>query len=261
MARGGRVGWFVAIFLASLVTGSAVGAETPTYRELALSFLDRPADQLAQLFMKRERLGEIALPSGRLVVADPLSLTVPENEPNLPLALEPGRYAVDFVGFASEETGARVALAQLVVKEGPVRWRSVAGQAFSHTHVLVDAGLASFMSLEAYEIMRERLAESDYYGFVLSREMERREPDVVLHTPPDQKGEPRSLAILHSGFGDGAYPIFEGIGPDGSTRRIAVTFNVMETLMHPNKNGDPERDRVSPLLLRRIEGSNVEDGK
>ncbi|MDQ8029087.1 MAG: DUF4241 domain-containing protein [Brevundimonas sp.] len=193
------------------------------------------------------RIGAVAIPSGRVIVADPFLLSM-RDQP-LTVAVPPGRYPVDLAVADTGSGGHRVALARLQISDEPVaRWTMavVAGQdvatlkadeTFGYgvdagTGAFIDAGLPAWLEqryppdqVDFYEAVSEGWQTRGEalgpelgipYGFVLIEEY-----------------EGRGAAMFSSGCGDGFYTTWVGHDASGRPAALVTDFGVIEAVTLP----------------------------
>lgn len=193
------------------------------------------------------RIGEVAIPSGRVIAADPFLMST-RDEP-FTVAVPPGRYRVDLAVADTGGGGDRVALARLLISDQPVvDWSMavVAGQdvatlkadeAFGYgvdagTGAFIDAGLPGWLEqhyppgrVDFYETVSEDWQTRGEaqgpelgipYGFVLIEEY-----------------EGRGAAMFSSGWGDGFYTTWVGRDADGNPAALVTDFGVIEAVTLP----------------------------
>lgn len=199
-------------------------------------------DALAKRGITRTLLGELELPTGRVVVADPL---VSPERPALARGVEPGRYAVSL--YRAQE---RVSLAELRFASGtPARWQMalIPGQDASTLKsdeifgYPVDAGLGSFMDADAVAALdarekqeKARLGDKfvSLYDDVLAVLLGKNGDNELLFQPLPDK--PANIAIFQSGWGDGFFASYWGLDEAGKPLVLVTDFGVIE-------NGDGRR--------------------
>ena len=188
---------------------------------------------LSERGISRVSMGMLEVPTGRLITTDPL--VQPDRSP-LTRTVPPGRYEV--VLFKAE---GRVAMASLIFADKPVAsWelgllegQNQAALARDEFYGFpVDAGLGSFMDMEAAKLMamrdeKEQLNAAggayDYYSSVLAPEMG--ELDFLFHKPiPTNRV---NSAIFWSGWGDGYYPAIWGLDADNQPVKLVIDFYVL----------------------------------
>ena len=210
-------------------------------------------DALASVKLTRIRVGELNLPDGRLVATDPL--TMPERPP-FARTVAAGSYPV----FAIREIASgRIALAYVLFSsEQPKTWELavIPGQDVStlkdneYFGIAVDTGLVAFTSsrfaaavVERENRIKTRDGEFDnYYDDVLADEL----PDgteFILHHPLPDAPE-IAAAIVHSGWGDGFYPVLWGLTSAGDPAIALADFDVVS-----NSDGRSEYDKKTEFIL------------
>ncbi len=162
-------------------------------------------------------LGDITLPSGRVVVGEYLF----EQEP-LDLAVAPGRYPV-YATLAryQEQPFDSVSYATLELSDAPtVRWED-AGV------IAVDGGTTTFVSVEGRDLMRDAF-DQDQDAWMDENEVIFE--SVIAH---DWLGTTYALtpeldlAIVSSGIGDGGYPVWIGRDATGAPTQVVVDFYLL----------------------------------
>jgi hypothetical protein len=169
-------------------------------------------------------LGEVALPSGKVIVGEILF----DAEP-LPIDVPPGSYPVraTLARYADEDYDS-VALLTLELSDEPTaRW--VDAGTFA-----VDGGSAVMTSVEARDDLNELFDRSESDWLALNGEMYRSlEAQDYLGTliglAPD-----RTMAITSSGTGDGSYPIHIGFADDGSPTAVVLDFYLLKLEWPPD---------------------------
>ncbi len=162
-------------------------------------------------------VGEIGLPSGRIIVgeflfdAEPLAVTVP-----------PGAYPVraTLARYADEEFE-NVALLSLDLSDQPTeRWIDAGTFA-------VDGGTAAITSVETRDQLNELFDASEADWLALNGAMYRSLETHGYLATLIGLGPERDLAIASSGTGDGAYPIYVGFADDGTPTRVVLDFYLL----------------------------------
>jgi len=211
------------VFAALPVAAQASPAPGPIAELVSMNATELKARKITTI-----ALGDVILPTGRIVAADPL--VQPERPPFL-VTVPPGRYPVTLL-----EHDGGIAAAVMRFPGGPVfRWQLAvtAGQDIKTLKaneifgIPVDAGLASYMDATTYPLMQQREAKaraekgerySEYYSDVLADELAANGDRYVMHQPvADQPG---NVAIFQAGWGDGFYAVYWGL--DGEGRPVAL---------------------------------------
>jgi hypothetical protein len=217
---------FVMVWPVVAVLPAAAQAEPtpgPVAHLVSMSAAERAARNVTTI-----ALGDVILPTGRIVAADPL---VQPDRPPFLVTVTPGRYPVTLL-----EHDGGIAAAVMRFDGGAVfRWQLAltAGQdvktlkANEIFGIPVDAGLASYMDATTYPLMQQREARaraekgsrySEYYSDVLADELAANGDRYVMHQPvADQPG---NVAIFQAGWGDGFYAVYWGL--DGAGRPVAL---------------------------------------
>lgn len=199
-------------------------------------------DEAARATAKLTRidLGRINLPSGRIIAAD--GLTIEADHASYLQAVAPGEYRVRLHVVDDPDWGKRVAVAELRFAEGMVaRWANALvegndpsaeeGQLFGF---VVDAGVASFMSVEARDAymkdMETAEAEiedfTDFYTDVIAAAFGDTRPSAAIYTV--KADTTQKIALFESGLGDGTYPSYFGYDAEGKPLVLMTTFFVIE---------------------------------
>jgi Protein of unknown function (DUF4241) len=159
-------------------------------------------------------VGEVVLPSGRVVVGEYLSDLDP-----LDFAVEPGSYPVHAtLARYQDQDFDNVSFATLVVSDAPTeRWEE-AGT------IAVDGGSTTIVSVEGRDAMDEVLeGSSDAWLAEQDVIFESLAAHDYLATEYDLTPE-LNLAHFTSGNGDGGYPVWIGRDAAGNPTRVVVDF-------------------------------------
>jgi len=172
------------------------------------------------------RLGNLKVPSGRLIACDPQLL---DGEP-FEEAVPGGEYPVE-VAIVRVDGEERIAFARIKLSEADaVKWEMalVAGQdpaALEDGEVYgygVDTAMGSFMDEEAFVEMLARSDEDDeLYVQTLVDSMEDTRDCGLLN---DGKA---SVALFSSGYGDGTYASYWGMDVNGRRATLTTDFRVV----------------------------------
>jgi len=208
---------------------SAIAASPrQVYSAVQFEHVLRNGDSL--LRMERVPLGKLAVPSGRIVVCDPLILSRPEP---LEEAIPVGHYDI-VVGVAHDMDfrDQRIAAAILFLGQGrPEQWRlaEIEGEAGGAGYG-VDTGIGSIMDLYGALSLAEKLRESDQYGDYLEAAVyENLVPTrswVLMN--PESALDP-TCALFTSGIGDGVYASYWGYTADGELACLMTDFRLLRT--------------------------------
>ena len=191
------------------------------------------------------KLGDVILPTGRIVATDPL--VQPERKPFL-VTVPPGRYPVTLLehdggiaGAIMRFPGGPVFRWQLAVIEGQDIRTLKAGEIFG---IPVDAGLASYMDAATYPLMQKREAAvqaeigtrySNYYDDILAGELSANGGHYVMHQPVAD--EPGNVAIFQAGWGDGFYAVYWGLDGEGRPVALLTDFQTYSPSTDSKGNG------------------------
>jgi hypothetical protein len=179
-----------------------------------------PADPTGVVAMEAIALGDLALPSGRLLVADVFALVVdPTEMPSLELAGSPDRVPVCLHLARYDPPDERVAFVHLQVDQSPVtRWVEVSAFA-------VDGGTGGIASPEAV------LATGPGFEATLQQYIEVLEH----HTTPSWSWldittdavTGANIIGFSTGFGDGRFPVVAGYDADGRVVSVVLDHLVV----------------------------------
>jgi hypothetical protein len=187
------------------------------------------------LVMRQCEIGEILLPSGRVVACDPIHLYDLR-----PFAGEtaPGRYPVVISIAEARESGAqRVACAMLRIRnETPVRWelatkiKTGADQIYDNeTHGYgVDVGLGSFMDLEAAHLLQAKMDEDDRYHDHIFESLEVHHPEWASIELDPVSG--LNFMVFQTGLGDGFYSSFWGYDKFDNITCLVTDFDLFDQM-------------------------------
>ena len=182
--------------------------------------------ELPQDEVRRLELGDLVLPSGRIIVSDPTPGLI--GEP-LERRVGPGSYPV--LVFAIEHWNAFAVLR--FSNAGVTRWEFARSEREELGYSLgcsVDSGFAGFMDADTRVLVERRheLAQGDpeYFGYVMDVLMDGFvDEQAGIHTPIE--GDPRNVAAFASGLGDGLYPVLWGLDDTGAPAVLLCDFQVI----------------------------------
>jgi hypothetical protein len=185
--------------------------------------------------MRIQTLGELNVPTGRIVAADPFYVAKDFTRP-FERRVAPGRYPViaslaDLAGW-----GERVAFVMLKLSPAaPASWHLAETTLPEHvfrSHYGVDAGLGLFADLASAELfarMQRECATShpqgNYYDDVLARCFEAH--DNWCEHRPDPASD-LNVIIFSSGLGDGLYPSYWGLTASGVPVCLVTDFQLFD---------------------------------
>jgi len=208
------------------------------------------AAEIADKKLSRLLIGAVSLPSGKIIVSDPLAGLSADVEPYF-IAVSPGEYEVELAVVVPDEGGdcARYAAARVRFSDAEaVRYVEALTGAEDLSKVdgqgdgfgfPVDAGLAcicdakvrdAFLDFEN-EFRKEAGEDSnlydDYFSALMAENFEkypqhqREGGDWLNWTIP---GSEYRIPIFQSGFGDGYYPVWFGYDKNGDVCSLVVQF-------------------------------------
>lgn len=192
-------------------------------------------------------IGDLSVPSGRVVVCDPL--VYPDMAP-LSKRVEPGEYPVKIYVAKTQNSGDRFALAKLqFTNKKAEKWVMALRDGEDINELTdqddffgfpVDAGLGSFLDYQsavAYLKFESEFMKANpggnIYDDLLANEFKQNAQ------APDDSSDPGdwinfklpetnlNVAMFHSGFGDGTYPAYWGIDKKGEVASLVIDFLVL----------------------------------
>lgn len=172
-------------------------------------------------------VGELKLPTGRIVVADPLTTSFDEPPSPLSLTAPPGVFPVEVALARFEDGDVRVACARVRFEPSAraVRW-DVAVFAGDEPPVGdaipgygVDAGMGCFFDEQARGVVDEAISEAWLAA------MEKNSVDTWTWHVADV-GE-ANVVMFSSGMGDGFYGSWWGFDADGRLVELVTDFEVL----------------------------------
>lgn len=185
--------------------------------------------------IERYELGDLVLPTGRVVAGEPMMLT--EGMVPFEVPLEPGRYPVVAWVAALSDAGVvsqrRVAALQLVARDEPAaRWKPAltTGQELAELEdddayfgYPVDGGRGGLADLTT----AQALAQWDFDDLLTGLEAPEEDDEIgaVLTTVDKETGA--NIVAVHSGWGDGHYPTFAGYSATGELTALVTDFLVV----------------------------------
>lgn len=206
-------------------------SEEPQDISAVLELVELTDAELLARGIERRDVGQLFLPSGRLIVSDPTPGLI--GAP-LTRAAEPGRYPATLYkrdgwnAFAvvrfSDRPVTNWELARVVGEEkynfGPGKFYGCA----------VDSGFAGFMDVETPALIEQRWEKEqenpDPWGYVATlMEDFTTDDEAGIHHPI--AGDPRNVAVFKSGFGDGSYPVLWGFDEAGNAALVLCDFRVV----------------------------------
>ena len=206
------------------------------------------ADTVDGIPVERFRLAHLYVPTGAIVVTDPL--VVPDFLP-LSRRISPGTYPIDLYITKTQASGPRIAIATLTFGSGSVARYELALRDGESIEELkdgrdyfgfpVDAGLGAFYDAETSRVYNEFIdrfyAEhpkgniyDDYLAERFKQNAKRPEDPkdpgnwLDFHIPGSEQ---HNVAMFQSGYGDGVYPAYWGIGSAGTAINLVIDFHVL----------------------------------
>ena len=175
--------------------------------------------------VQEEKLGELNLPTGKIIACDPTNASFPEECIAFEMTVPPGMYPF-YLGISDLETTrhfARNVYSVLQFSEAiPVRWE-LALLPSQHISDLsegrfygfgVDSGLACFLD-ESF------LADLTKYVEVRGSDLKW---DCMVELAESSN---RNIALYMAGMGDGAYPTFWGLDKVDRPCRLLTDFQIL----------------------------------
>jgi hypothetical protein len=178
--------------------------------------------------VERRQIGELDLPSGRVVACDPAD----GEEPPFLVALSPGRYPVS-LSIAELKGDKRVAGAMVTVKaETAVNWKSALRQGDKSDNRAaygVDSAVGCFMDELTAETWRKQIEQTGFYETVVDQMDDGYGESCCWGNINLDTADGRVNAVLFStGYGDGFFRSYWGYGSDGSVACLMTDFNVLK---------------------------------
>lgn len=212
------------------------------------------ADRAEQgVVVEAREVGHLAMPTGRLVATDPGWLSHDELEP-FSRTLPPGRHAVTVAVARFEKGGRRVAGCRVTVRDAPaVSWvPAVRPDQYPSTlgdgaffGIGVDAGMLCFFDAAAAPQLVEisEMWDRDGRWEDLCDTADR--DDIAIMAIP---GSEANLVAFPSGWGDGAYPVWIGLGADGEVVCVVADTLVLSGASYVGAADQPPPGDWSPPL-------------
>jgi hypothetical protein len=194
--------------------------------------------------------GFLTLPSGRLVACDPFVFLQPEGNPHIQVA--PGRYPVFVtvadVSGADDRSHEREAYMTVVLSDPPELERRMLVQQVDHARpeivklepdeILgfpVDAGTACFVDdgalktgMPDFGLWNDHIFEDSAANSWFGRMDDPNHLQAGLaNVPLPLATDGANIILVHSGWGDGMYPVVGGYSADGQLVRVHVDFGVI----------------------------------
>jgi hypothetical protein len=183
--------------------------------------------------MSTRVLGQLRVPSGRLLVADPFTTTFEEPGPALARTAPTGIFPVEVALARFDDADQRIACARVRfgAPEAPVeRWDSALWEGQepfddgSSSAYEVDAGMGCFFDRDATSVVDEATANA-----WLAAIEARRVDTWTWHVTDLGKA---NLLMFSSGWGDGVYPSYWGLDARGEIVELVTDFEVLLGATH-----------------------------
>lgn len=187
------------------------------------------------LEFQNRSLGNLHLPTGRVVASDPL---VFYDQPPFVVNVSPGTYEVNLSVATLIGYDRLVAFAML--KFGDVgrivQWELLKGEPWPNgpggptLHYSVDSGTGCFMDLSTQHLLSERLQDPAFderFCQELQGPYEAERIFCLNHTLPNSDGN--NVVAFSSGWGDGGYSTFAGLDSDGDPMCFVTDFAVIRS--------------------------------
>lgn len=182
-----------------------------------------------------QELGEIYLPTGKIVANDPLCLF--EKNP-FERTVAPGKYPVTLY-LLHIDTDIRVAFAEITFNDNPPKSFELAIHAGEDITTLkeeeffgygVDSGTGGFMDYETCMEYEKLLDATEDYSW---RELDALLDKSYVHTYSTANiclpGSEKNLVVFSSGYGDGGYPSFWVLDQNNEPCRLITDFCIIDT--------------------------------
>lgn len=199
--------------------------------------------------LKYLSLGEVAIPTGQIIVCDPLVYfydSLPFNK-----RVKPGKYPVTVCIAQTKDSVDRYAVVKLEFsKTKATKWELAItdGQNISELKeddeffgFPVDAGLGCFMDLQTRQFFNEfhedfmtQNLEGNIYDDLFADEFKK---NAIDQNDPADAGDwlnfnlpnkpELNVIMFHSGFGDGVYPSYWGTNESGEICNLMIDFGVL----------------------------------
>lgn len=206
--------------------------------------------------METMEIGNVSLPSGKIVVRDPLVYLSSDEKPYF-IQAPKGNFPVTIAVVKSEDWGDRYAVVKVeFTKEKPVVYREAligiedledvtADDFFGFS---VDAGLGCITDAEVLPSVDQFVAETevdnvydDYFAEIFAQsykdhpDNQRDAGDWINWTVPNTEYQ---IPMFASGFGDGSYPVYFAYDAHGEICGLYIQFIDVELAL--SEDGDDE---------------------
>lgn len=180
-------------------------------------------------------VGELLLPSGRVVACDPLA---PHDSKELERKVGAGAYPVRVVHLADTRV---VAFAQLVLAPGKVvRWE-LAKMKGGNTSYTTETGTGAFADAVLVKRLVKAMLDDDDVSDTMQDAFEDEDVPWLLYAPEGEEDEEEdddedeeeeeeddqpNIAMFNSGHGDGSYQSYWGLDAAGKALCLVTDFGV-----------------------------------
>ncbi len=224
------------------------------------------SDEILGQKMETMSIGNVSLPSGKVVVRDPLVYLSADEKPYLVQAPK-GNFPVTVAVAKSEEWGERYAVVKVeFTKEKPVVYREAligieeleGVTADDYFGFPVDAGLGCIADVEALPYFDKYLSElnvdnvyDDYFAGLFAQSYrenpknQREAGDWINWTVPNTDYQ---IPMFASGFGDGSYPVYFGYDADHEICRLYIQFIDIELALSEEEE-DEDNDQPENFVF------------
>jgi len=188
-----------------------------------------------------KKIGELQVPTGKIVVCDPL--VEPETEP-IVQEFPKGVFPV-YLYYSNEED--TIAFSELRYSEAPVvRWEMalVDDQELSELEeneifgYSVDSSLGCFMDIEGQKVMLKHEMElsenlgdkftSYYDNYIDNLFFGPGALDEYYCEVKPYENNPNNVLVFQAGYGEGFYGTYIGYDKDGKVAKLVTDFNILE---------------------------------
>jgi hypothetical protein len=195
-----------------------------------LSLALRDGFQVEEMTLHHYRVGELIMPTGRLVACDPF--VCPEAKP-FERELPCGTFPV-ILSVAHIDADQRVAYAMIRFRTSvPASWEmlTVGDRDISTLppgHIVgypVDAGTGCFMDQSTSRLLEEHMDQDHNFFETMIAEMDK----TYVHTWSwiDMRFGDGNLIAFSSGYGDGVYATYAGFDAEGEVTAVVTDFGVV----------------------------------
>ncbi|WP_114821977.1 DUF4241 domain-containing protein [Chryseobacterium sp. KLBC 52] len=226
------------------------------------------SDEIMGLKMETMKIGNVSLPSGKVVVRDPLVCLNANQSPYF-IQAPKGNFPVSIAVVKSEDWGDRYAVVKVeFTKEKPVIYREalvgieelegVTDEDFFGFEV--DAGLGCIADKEVLPFVDQFVDEinvdnvyDDYFAGLFSQSYkdypnnQREAGDWINWMVP---GTSYQIPMFASGFGDGSYPVYFAYDDNGELCGLYIQFIDIElALSDDDEEDDDENDQPENFIF------------